>query len=70
MAAGTCIAGSAAKSPTPKGGKNARGGGKTIRQRAMEANCPAELVEHLHDADMQGLVIECVLHLLTANLAT
>lgn len=50
----------AAKSAVPsKGVKAARGGGKSVRKRTVEANCPAELVDHLHDADMQGLVVEC-----------
>ena len=44
---------SGARSP-----RKGRGGGKAARQKAVEAHCPPELVAHLHDADMQGLVIE------------
>ena len=53
--------GGAAAQRSPRKGKG--GGGKSARQRAVEAHCPPELVDHLHDADMQGLVIECALGL-------
>jgi hypothetical protein len=44
--------------------------GRSARQRAFEAACPAELRNKLTDADLQGLVVECASVATIAPVAT